>query len=129
MNYMKQLATFLGWLNHSRRAPEAQSPVSTSAFAALISFAFIYWLDGREVSALGIWWAETLIYSFIPILLAFIILYRSSWHQDMARSGRAILLAFVSCLILPGALIAAMIAFGLAVVGYYCFSEPLRFHY
>ena len=127
---MKRFATFLDWLNHSHRSPESESPVIASAVVSFFSFAFIYWLDSREVSSLGVWWAETLIYAFIPILLAFIVLYRSSWHQEMRHAARAVLMAFLSCLIFPGALIAAGIALLLAVLAYYCyFDHPSRFHY
>lgn len=130
IDYMKRFATLLDWLNHSHRPPETESPILTSAMVSLFSFALILWLDVREVSSLGVWWAETLIYSFVPILLAFIILYRSSWHQEMRRSARAVLLAVLSCLILPGALIATGIALLLWVMAYYCFLDhPMAFHY
>ena len=130
IDYMKRFATLLDRLNHSHRPPETQSPFLAAATVSLFTFACIFWLDVREVSSLGIWWAETLIYSFVPILLAFIILYRSSWHQEMRRSARAVLLACLSCLILPGALIATGIALFLAVLAYYCFFDrPLAFHY
>jgi hypothetical protein len=127
---MKRFATVLEWLNHSHRSPESESPVVASAVVSFVSFVFIYWLDGRDVSSLGLWWAETLIYAFIPVLLAFIVLYRSSWHQEMRSSARAALMAILSCLIFPGALIAAGIAFFLAVLAYYCyFDRPSAFHY
>ena len=129
MKCMKRFATFLDWLNHSHQSSKTESPVMVAGVVSFISFAFIYWLDGREVSSLGIWWAETLFYACIPVVLAFIILYRSSWHREMSRSARATLIGLLSCLIFPGALIAVGIAFLLAVVAYYCFSDLTRFHY
>lgn len=130
INCMKRFATLLDWLNHSHRSPETESPVVAAGLVSFFSFAFIYWLDGREVSSLGVWWAETLIYAFIPILLAFIVLYRSSWHQEMRQSARSAFMAVLSCLIFPGALIVAGIALLLAVLAYYCyFDRPLAFHY
>ena len=129
MNCMKRFSVFLDCLNHSHRSPESESPVMAAGVVSFVSFAFIYWLDGHDVSRLGIWWAEALFYAFIPVVLAFIILYRSSWHQEMSRSARAMMMGLLSCLIFPGALIVAGIALVLAIVGYYCFSDLTRFHY
>jgi hypothetical protein len=131
MNHdMKRFGTLLEWLNHSHQPPETQSPFKASAFVSLLSFAFIFWLDGEVVSLLRVWWAELLVYALVPILLSFIILYRSSWHQEMAQGGRTALLAVLSCLILPGALIATGIALALVVLVYSCYFDGfLRFHY
>src|SRR5689334_15364145 len=93
---MKRFTTFLDWLNHNDRPPEAQSPVQASAVAALVSFLAICWLDGGVVSAIGAWWAQLLAYAFVPILLAFIILYRSSWHQELGRASRVFRAAVAS---------------------------------
>ena len=127
---MKRFDTLLEWLNHSHQPPETQSPFTASAIVSLVAFAFIYWLDSEVVSALRLWWAELLVYALVPMLLSFIILYRSSWHQEMTRAGRTTLLALLSCLILPGVLIATGIAFALAVLVYSCYFDGLsRFHY
>jgi hypothetical protein len=127
---MKRYANVFEWLNHSHQPPEAQSPFLAAATASLVSFASIYWLDGHEVSSLRIWWAEGLIYAFVPTLLAFIILYRSAWHQDMTRTPRTFLVAVLSCLIFPGALIAAGISLFVAILVYTCYCDGFtRFHY
>jgi hypothetical protein len=100
-----------------------------AAVVSLAAFVFIYWLDSPQVSSLRAGWVQGLAYAVIPTLLAFIILYRSSWHQEMRQTARTVLLALLSCLIFPGALLAAVIAMLLAVLVYSCyFDHFLRFH-
>jgi hypothetical protein len=127
---MKRFPMFLDWLNHNDHPAEAQSPIRAAAVAALVSFIFIYWLDSRAMSSFRAGWAELLVYAFVPILLAFIILYRSSWHREMANSTRSFWAALVSCVIFGGVLlsiVAAMIL--LAVVYYSHFANFMGFHY
>jgi hypothetical protein len=127
---MKRYSIFLERLNHSDRPPKAQSPFVVSAAVSLAAFVVIYWLDSPQVSSLRVWWGQWLVYAVIPTLLAFIILYRSSWHQEMRRAARTLLLALLSCLIFPGALLAAGVAVLLGVLVYSCyFDHFLRFHY
>lgn len=127
---MNRFADVIEWLNHSHQPPQAQSPFAAAAAASLASFASIYWLDGPEVAALRIWWVEGFVYAFVPTLLAFIILYRSAWHQEMTRTARTFLVAVLSCLIFPGALLAAGIGLFLAVLVYHCYCDGfMRFHY
>lgn len=126
---MKRFDLFLDWLSQNDRPPEAQSPLGSSAMAALVSFIFIYWLDGRWVSTLQLWWAQLLAYGFIPMLLAFIILYRSSWHRQIGRCARASLLVLMSGIIFGGVLIATILAMILLALIYYACGDISRFHY
>ena len=120
---------FLERLNHSDQPAETQSPLASSAAASLVSFVLICCLDSRFVSMLRVWWAELLVYAVIPVLVAFIVLYRSSWHQEMRRAGRACLLALVSCSIFGAVLIAAGFGMVVALFVYFgCFDNFSRFH-
>lgn len=116
---MKRFAQFLDRLNESHQPLEAQSPIATSAIACLLSFVFIYWLDGPQVSSLRLWWAELFVYAAIPIILAFIILTRSAWHHELARIVRLPLLALMSCAIFGGVLLATGLALGLLCLVYF----------
>lgn len=126
---MKRFAMFLDWLNHNDRPPEAQSPFQASAVAALVSFIAICWLDGRAVSLLGAWWAELLVYAFVPTLLAFIILYRSSWHQELGGLVRALRAGLWSVIIFAGVMVAIGMAMVLVSLLYYAYGDISRFHY
>jgi hypothetical protein len=111
MSYtMKRMALFLERLNHSDQPPEAHSPLVASFVAALFSFALIFGMDSRFIGALPQWWAELLVYAVIPILLAFILLYRSSWHHEMRRATRALVLTVTSCTLFGAAVIVAALA-------------------
>ena len=127
---MKRFPMFLDWLNHSHQPPEAQSPFKASVAAALISFILICWIDGGVISLRQAWWTQLLAYAFIPILLAFIILYRSSWHREMGSVTRSLATALMSCLIFAGALMAfgaTVVLISLAYVS--SFDHFTRFHY
>jgi hypothetical protein len=120
---------YLDRLNHSDQPPEAQSPFKAAAVTSLVSFIFFCWLDHRAMSSLRIWWAELLVYAFVPILLAFIILYRSSWHREFGAWARALVTALVSCVIFCGVMIAFGILVALVSLAYISsFDHFLRFH-
>jgi hypothetical protein len=131
MNYrMKRFTLFLDWLNHHDWPPKTQSPIGASAVACLVSFLIILGVDGRVVSLLGNWWAEFLVYSFVPLLLAFVILYRSSWHRELGAKTRTFLAALLSTIILGGVLIAmgiALVLLGLVYISH--FQNFTAFHY
>lgn len=58
-----------------------------------------------------------LIYSLIPILVVFVILYRSSWHQELGKTTRILSMLLTSCivfscvLIIVGVIVAAASVF------------------
>ena len=126
---MKRFSTFLERLNHNDRPPQAQSPIGASAAAALISFVLIYSLDSRVIASIGAWWEQLALYAVVPTLLAFIILYRSSWHQEIRTATRSPLLMLMSLLVFCGVLIALGIAMILVCVAFFAFGNISRFHY
>jgi|HubBroStandDraft_4_1064222.scaffolds.fasta_scaffold137249_2 hypothetical protein len=127
---MKRFATLLDWLNHNEWPLETQPPVQASVIASLLSFLFILCVDERVVSLLGIWWAEFLVYAFVPLLLAFVILYRGSWHRELSAPVRAFLSAALSGVIFVGVLIALGVAGVLLALVYYRYLDNFTaFHY
>jgi len=121
---------FLDRLTRNDQPAEAQSPVQASGVTALVSFILVYWLDSRFVSSLGTWWAELLVYAFVPVLLAFIILYRSAWHRELTAVSRALLAGLFSCVIFAGVLLAIGVTMVLVALAYYShFDGIMRFHY
>lgn len=127
---MKRLAALMHWLNHDDRPPELQSPVQASAWVELFAFLAVLWFTRHAVSSLKLWWAELLAYATLPILLAFITLYRSAWHREFRTITRTVLAGLLSCVIFAGVM--AAIGFGavlLALVYYSHFDGVTRFHY
>jgi hypothetical protein len=119
----------LDWLNHHDWPPATVSPVKAAATASLVSFLFIGLVDGPLVTRLGIWWAELLAFSLVPLLLAFVILYRSSWHQALAEPARAALAALYAMGIFAAALVALFVALVLLVLVYNCYPKDFTaFH-
>jgi hypothetical protein len=131
MNYrMKRFEVFLHRLNHDDRPPEEQSPVQASAWVELVSFLVVYWLTRDVISSFRLWWAELLAYAIVPILLAFIILYRSAWHQEWRAATRTIWAGLFSCVLFAGVLLAIGLVAVLVTLTYISnFDGFPRFHY
>ena len=127
---MKRFEALLHRLNHDDRPPEAQSPVQASAWVELFSFLVIFWLTRHVVSSFRLWWAELLVYAFVPVLLAFVVLYRSAWHREFRTATRTVLAGLLSCAIFVGVLAAVGVgAMMLALVYIAHFDGGVRFHY
>jgi hypothetical protein len=97
-------------MNENEQTPEVQSPlrrdIVIASIASLVSLTIFFCAARPAVSKLQVWWAELLIYAFIPISVAFVILYRSCWHREIAGAARTCSLLMISCIILAGDLIA-----------------------
>ena len=127
---MNGFTSFLDRLHHNDPLTETESPVRNAVVVSVLSFIFIYSMDNRVVSLLGVWWEEFLVYALVPVVLAFFILYRSAWHREIKRVLRTPLAACLSCLIVGSTIVAAGIALLLAVMVYYCFVDHFSaFHY
>jgi hypothetical protein len=102
----------------------SQPPIGIAAFACMVCLGVVYLAARPVVSWLHIWWAGVLIYSVIPISVAFIILYRSSWHHELPRVKRILSMILSSCIIFCGVLL-----FGLAIIAalYVAFNRLTAF--
>jgi hypothetical protein len=89
----------------------SQPPIGIAAFACMVCLGVVYLAARPVVSWLHIWWAGVLIYSVIPISVAFIILYRSSWHHELPSVKRILFMILSSCIVFCG-----VILFGLAII-------------
>ena len=97
-------------MNDNEQTPEVQSPsqriIVIASFACLVTLTFFYWYAGPAVKLLDVWWAKLLVYALIPVLVTFIILYRSGWHREVAGPRRTCSLLLFACAILVGVLFA-----------------------
>ena len=76
-----------------------EPPFGIAGFACLICLAVIYAVANPIVNWLVVWWAGLLIYSVIPILVAFTVLYRSSWHRELPKCRRIFSMVLSACLV------------------------------
>jgi ABC-type Na+ efflux pump permease subunit len=127
---MKPLTLILGWLNNSAQPPEAQSPMVAAATTSFVSFLFVSCLNLFFVTDRQFWWEELLVCTTIPILLAFIALYRTAWHHELRRTTRTLLVALTSCAVFGAVAIGTFLATLAATLAYAsCLDRFLAFHY
>lgn len=93
---------------------QSQEIIGRASFACLAVLAFLYWYAGPAVRELDVWWAQWLVYGLIPILVTFLLLHRSRWHQGTKELTRTCSLFLLACVILVGVyfVIGAMLAVG-----------------
>jgi hypothetical protein len=106
-------------MNDNEPTPEVRAPwqravvvASSACFLSLVSF---YWIARPAVERLEVRWAEWLVYALIPIMVTFILLYRSCWHREITGAARTGFLLLLSCIILGSEVIAMGFMFCLAV--------------
>ena len=124
------LGSELGGLDENEQPQRTQSPVGVCLLVCFVSLAVFYLLARPVVSRLHVWWAELLIYALVPTLVTFIMLYRSSWHREITGAARTLSVVLVSCIILGGALLAAVIFIIVGSLVYSTFVDGFaRIHY
>jgi hypothetical protein len=106
-------------MNETEQMPETRSPmpriVGVASLSCLVSLILFYWAVRGAVSEIGVWWEEWLVYATVPVLLTFLILYRSCWHPEITGAARTCYLFLLSCLIFAGDIVAVGAMLGLAV--------------
>ncbi len=78
----------------------------------------VYWATRRVVERLQNGWVQLLVYAFVPMTIAFVILYRSDWHPEITGAARTCLLILLCGIIFIGVLIACgiMLCMGLYIL-------------
>jgi hypothetical protein len=109
-------------MNQNEQPSEVQSPTGVAAFVCLVSLAFLLSVARPAVSLLQVWWAELMVYALIPISVAFIILYRTRWHREMAKATRTLFLIWLSCIIFAAVLMLIGVVLISASVFFYRFT-------
>lgn len=98
----------LSFAAHQERLSEFQFPltrmIAMASFGCLATLMFIYWVARPVVESSQDWWTELLVDALIPVLVTFIILYRSNWHRELSGVARMRSLLLVSFGILGGLL-------------------------
>jgi hypothetical protein len=106
-------------MDDDEQMPEIPPPAIVVAFiASLISLMLVYWVARPAVERLEDGWVQLLVYAFVPMTTAFVILYRSDWHPEITGVARTCSLLLLSGIIFIGVLIACgvMLCIGL----FYC---------
>jgi len=101
-----------------------------AATTSFVSFLFVSCLNLFFVTDRQFWWEELLVCTTIPILLAFIALYRTAWHHELRRTTRTLLVALTSCAVFGAVAIGTFLATLAATLAYAsCLDRFLAFHY
>jgi hypothetical protein len=108
-------------MNENERPTEFQLPVprgiGMAALACLVTLAFISWINRPTLDLVESGWARWLIYAPVPLLVTFLILYRSNWHREDTGAARMGSVLLASGMILAGVLLAVAVA--ICVAGFY----------
>jgi len=105
----------------SPASSEIQSPVQRAVilatFACFGSLALFYWAARPLVNLIDIPWIEFLAYALVPMVVTFLILFRSCWHREISSAKRACSLLLLSFTILGGVIIGSSLLLYLAMFG------------
>ena len=92
-------------------------PIGIAGVACLGSLAVIHLVTLPFIGFLDRWGIQWLLYTSVPIAVMFLILYRSSWHQELGRFTRTLSMLVSACLLFCGVvLFCSVIATALFVV-------------
>jgi hypothetical protein len=91
--------------------------VVIASLACFFTLMFLYCAARPAASPFHIWWIELPACTFIPVAVAYLVLYRSGWRREIAGAARACSVLRLSCLILGGELLAVGILLCIAVLG------------
>ena len=124
------LGSELGGLDDNEQPQRTQSPLGFCLMVCFVSLALFYLAARPAVSRMHVWWAELLIYALVPTIVTFVTLYRSGWHREITGAARTFSVIFLSCIILGGAMLAAVVFIILGSLVYSTFVDGFaRIHY
>ena len=100
-------------MSNNEQTEESQPPIGLAGLACFGTLAVVYLATSPLIGFQGIWGILWLLDFFIPVLAAFVILYRSSWHRELPNVTRILSMMLSSCIIyavvfIAGALIVAI---------------------
>jgi hypothetical protein len=86
-------------MSNNEQSAESQPPIGLAGLACFGSLAIVYLATRPFIEWLERWEIQWLLYISIPIVIPFIILYRSSWHQELPRPTRILSMLLSACII------------------------------
>ena len=104
-------------MSNNEQAEERQPPIGIAGLACFVCLAVVYLATRPFIGFLDRWGIQWLLYTSIPILIAFIILYRSSWHRELPTVTRTLsmllsaVIIFVTALLFVALLMAGVCLF------------------
>jgi hypothetical protein len=100
----------LSVMDDCQSTPEVQSPLQrTFVIASILCFVsllIVYYLAWPAVALLEAAWVQLLVYSAIPLLVTFVILYHSCWHPEIMGATRTYILILISSIMIVGVMCA-----------------------
>jgi hypothetical protein len=95
---------------------ESQSPIALASLACFGSLAVVCIATKPFIEFLDIWKLQWLLYISIPIVVPFIILYRSSWHRELPGVTRTLSILLSACIIYVVVVIVGALALAITSV-------------
>lgn len=108
--------------NKNEQTEGGQPPIGLAGLASFGSLAAVYFAARPFIAFLDRWEIQWLLYISIPLVVPFIILYRSSWHRELPGVTRTLSIFLSSCIIYGVVLLASALA--VAVISVF-FSEDM----
>jgi hypothetical protein len=103
--------------HHQRSSLRFNGPLSWQRSPVLV-----HWATRPVVNLLEVPWIEFLAYALVPVVVTFLILYRSCWHREIAGARRTCSLLLLSCVILGGVMVGSGFLLYLAMFGFNALS-------
>jgi hypothetical protein len=103
-------------MDQNVKPAEFRPPIGFASVACVLTMTFMFCVARSAISLVKVWWVEMTIYAAIPILVVFVILYRSFWHQELDKTTRILSMLLTSCIIFCCVLIIAGIVVAAASV-------------
>jgi len=92
-------------MDYDEQPPEEDPPFDAAIFACIVSFVLIHWTALCMAPWIQVWWTELLVNPLIPMMLIFIILYRSRCRREVIGITRILSLLLLSVIIFAGTII------------------------
>ena len=103
-------------MSNNEQTEESQPPIGLAGLACFGCLAVVYLATRPFIGFLDRWEIQWLLYISIPIVVPFIILYRSSWHRELPSVTRTLSMILSSCIIYGVVLIAGALIVAIASV-------------
>jgi hypothetical protein len=94
-------------MSNTEQTETSQPPIGIAGFSCFGCLAVVYLTTRPFIGFLDKWGIQWLLYISIPILVAFIILYRSSWHRELPAVTRTLFMLLSAVIIFVAALLFA----------------------
>ena len=103
-------------MDHSQQKQDSRPPIGIAGVACLACLAVVCLATRPFIGFLDHWGIQWLLYASLPVVTAFVILYRSSWHPELPRVTRILSMILSACIIYGVVLLAGALTIAIASI-------------